>query len=360
MPPTYNPSGRKFVFTLHNWTNTDWSYLKNLCETRDDLTFMKVAQENGKEESPHLQGCVVFDRNFKQRESKVSKILMGPNKDTALPDPNKPGQPLGHHYHVKVMQGTFKQAADYCGNLDKEGECPIYVYGTLPDSVQGERTDFKAAQTIIKEKAKAGCKLVGPDGISELLPRFWAQHEQWVRSLYTRYLESGTNFFENNTLFKWQQDLVSYLNDHDPDPRKILFIVDEKGNGGKSELVRNKKWLFPGKDVFTIPPKDTVSMASLFPDNGTDIVLFDCPRKKQHDLAYDFLENLKDGRIVQTKYQPITKTFPIPHVVILMNRIPRLGKSYLSADRYIIKEIELEPEESAKLEAQQADTLQTI
>ena len=201
----HNPSCRKFVFTLHDWTETDWKHLPSLCESRNDLIFPKAAQENGKEgDSPHLQGCVVFDRDFKQRESKVSKILMGPNKDTALPDPENPGKCLGHHYHVKIMHGSFAEAANYCGNINKEGKCVTFVYGELPESSQGERTDFKTAQKLIKEKAKGGCKLVGPNGTSELLPRFWAQNEQWVRGLCTRYFKFGENFFEKNIPFKWQ------------------------------------------------------------------------------------------------------------------------------------------------------------
>ena len=105
--PKPNPSGRKFVFTLHNWTESDWKHLPCLCESRSDIIYLKVAQENGSTgESPHLQGCVVFAQNFKQRESKVSKILRGPNEKNALPDPEKPGKFLGHHYHVKIMQGS--------------------------------------------------------------------------------------------------------------------------------------------------------------------------------------------------------------------------------------------------------------
>ena len=47
MPKTNpNPSSRKFVFTLHNWTEIDWKYLPHLCETRGDLIFLKAAQES--------------------------------------------------------------------------------------------------------------------------------------------------------------------------------------------------------------------------------------------------------------------------------------------------------------------------
>jgi hypothetical protein len=347
---TKTPSGRRFTFTLHNWTQTDWKYLLTISKSNDDIEYLKVAQETGSEgESPHLQGCVVFGHSFKQRPSKVSKILMGPNKDITLPPPNNK-----HHYHVDIMRGTLLQASEYCGNIAKELDCPVYEYGDLPISKQGERSDFHTAQKTIVEKAQAGCKLIE---ISEILPRFWAQNEQWVRGIYSCYHKFRVDFFEKNEIFKWQKDLVTYLNDNPPNPRKILFIVDEEGNAGKSEIVRNIEFLFPDKKVFSVPPQDLVSMASLVPDDGVDIVILDCPRQRQYDIAYEFLENLKDGIVVQTKYQPLAKSFVSPHVVVLMNRIPKTGKTILSPDRYVIKEVCLSPEEKARLEQAQIATL---
>jgi hypothetical protein len=88
-----NSSSTKHVFTLHHWTETDWEYLPRLCESNKHILYLKAAQENGKEgDTPHIQGCVIFDNKYKQRESKVSKILMGPNKNTTLPDPKNPGK----------------------------------------------------------------------------------------------------------------------------------------------------------------------------------------------------------------------------------------------------------------------------
>lgn len=64
---TETPSGRRFTFTLHNWTQTDWECLPVLCASNDDIECLKVAQETGSEgESPHFQGCVVFVRSFVQ------------------------------------------------------------------------------------------------------------------------------------------------------------------------------------------------------------------------------------------------------------------------------------------------------
>jgi hypothetical protein len=126
-------SSTKHVFTLHHWTKTDWNHLPRLCEFNEHILYLKAAQENGKEgDTPHIQGCVIFDSKYKQREYIVSKILMGPNKNTALPNPKNPGKYLKHHYHVKTMKGTYQEASDYCGNIAKEGDVPIYQNGEIP------------------------------------------------------------------------------------------------------------------------------------------------------------------------------------------------------------------------------------
>jgi hypothetical protein len=126
-------------------------------------------------------------------------------------------------------------------------------------------------------------------------------------------------------------------------------VVDNDGDTGKSELARNTRYLFPNKTVFCIPPQDYKSMASLVPDDGVYIVILDCPRMKQYDIPYDFLEDLKNGSTVQTKYEVIKKEFTPPHVVVLMNRNSKTGKTILSPDRYVIIEIKLEPEERERL-----------
>lgn len=116
------------MFTLHHWTQTDWDHLASFCEgpiRNPHVAFLKVAQETGGEgDTPHLQGCVVFDRTFKkQRPPAISKLLMGPNKNVCLPDPDNPGKHLKHHYHVDGMRGTLAEAAAHCGNAGKEEGC---------------------------------------------------------------------------------------------------------------------------------------------------------------------------------------------------------------------------------------------
>ena len=276
---------------------------------------------------------------------------MGPNKDVCLPDPKNPGKFLKHHYHCDVMHGTLDQAADYCGNLAKEENCPVFEYGDVPVSQQGKK-GYDEVQKYIKTKAQEGMDLVE---LSESIPKYWAERQNWVRSIYNRYRKFRKDFFSENPMFKWQTDLVTYLNNEKPDNRTILFMVDEAGNGGKSEIVRQREFLFPNKNIAVIPPADFKSMAFILPDNGADIIFIDAPRQKQFNLDYEFLEQLKNGELLSEKYDVKLKSFETPHVVVFTNSIPKIGKTILTEDRYIIKEITLTPEERESLDSKVAE-----
>lgn len=140
---------------------------------------------------------------------------------------------------------------------------------------------------------------------------------------------------------------MSCLNDNPPDPRRTVFVVDEEGDSGKSEMAKNTRCLFPNKSVFCVPPQHHESMASLAPDDGADTAISDCPRQKQCDIPCNFLEDPKSGSTVQTKCEVTKKEFTTPHAVVLMNRNPETGKT----DRCVIVETKLEPEERTKTDS---------
>ena len=274
---------------------------------------------------------------------------MGPNAALGRPDPDDPSKTLKHHYHCDGMRGTLEEAANYCGNSSKEEGCETYESGPFPESKQGHRTDHDEAQKIIIEKAREGMKF---KDLKRLLPRFADQSLKWMRDIYLDHRIVRENFFETNEPYKWQRSLAEFLN-RPPDPRAILFIVDFEGNSGKSEFVRNAHYLCPDKEVWYCSPKDNTSLSNLCPDDGADIILIDCPRTATFQFPYDFVEECKNGDVVNTKYECAKKQFKTPHVVVFMNRIPQSGKTILSKDRYVIKEVVLETEEQELLQTKQ-------
>ncbi len=348
----------KFIFTLHNWTQVDWTHLISFCEgpfRHPHVAYLKVAQETGSQgETPHLQGCVVFHGALfkKLRPSKVSALLMGPNKHNALPDPKNPGKFLKHHYHVSIMKGTLAEASDYCGNPHKEGrDCEVYEFGSVPESRQGNRS-HEDAMPLIAKYAKEGMKF---SDLEDKFPKFADHSQSWLRKQYLKHRVAQENFFDDHPMWQWQETWRDYLRDHDPDPRLIIFMVDKTGNIGKSEFVRHAQSLIPDKIVFTMAPRDVQSMSSLVPDDGADVILIDAPRQVQYDLPYSFVEECKNGFVTNTKYEVSQKKFKTPHVLVFMNRFPKFGSSILSEDRYIIVELELTPEEIEKRDSVQIE-----
>jgi len=70
-------------------------------------------------------------------------------------------------------------------------------------------------------------------------------------------------------------------------------------------------------------------------DTSIRVLFLDCPRSKQGDfIQYDFLENVKNGRIFSGKYESGMKYLDPVHIVVMMNEDPDLSK--LSRDRPII------------------------
>lgn len=68
------------------------------------------------------------------------------------------------------------------------------------------------------------------------------------------------------------------------------------------------------------------------------VLFIDAPRSKQGEyIQYDFLEDVKNGRIFSGKYESRMKRLGPCHVVVMMNELPDMLK--LSEDRYNIIEI---------------------
>lgn len=117
-----------------------------------------------------------------------------------------------------------------------------------------------------------------------------------------------------------------------PDKREIIFIVDRRGNSGKSWFARYFSMLH--NDAQIIVPGKKADMAHVVDDQKKTFFI-DAPRSKQGEfIQYDFLEELKNGYVFSPKYESSLKILRTPHVVVFMNEKPDMSK--LSMDRYSI------------------------
>lgn len=298
MPPIQS---RRWCFTLNNHTDLDQERLLEVLPLTKYLVFGNEVGDNG---TPHLQGFVIFNS---ARSRQNAKDVLGSQR-----------------YHLEIARGTSKQASDYC---KKDGD---YVeHGSFP-STQGKRSDW--------ELYKEWCVDLGR------LPTDRELAAEWT-NLYVRYREACFNvaravlpppsFTESQPRMGFQHLVVGRMQG-EPSARKVDFVVDERGNSGKSWITQYALTNFPDEtQVLSVGKRDDLAYAI---DPSKTKFFFDVPRGDMIYFQYSVLEMLKNRIIHSNKYMSGTKTLAsVPYVCILSNEMPDMTK--LSEDRYNIIEV---------------------
>jgi len=295
MPP--NSKYRNYCFTLNNYTQDDLDRLQSLPRGAVYVIYGKEISSTG---TPHLQGTICFPSP--RTISSVNSIFNG----NAHTEPTR----------------DLKHSISYCS---KDGD--VFEIGVRPNCKgSGHRTDLDALREAINEGQTDRKKL------REEFSTVCAKYPNFVTTLLLDSLPSVS--VPGHPLRQWQQDIIHALRLR-PSPREIIFIVDVDGNSGKSWFASYYPTFFPNQSIILSPGKKPDMVYAFIQQLHKDVrvVFFDCPRSKQKDvIQYDFLEELKNGRVFSTKYESRMVEFTPPHVVVFMNESPDYDK--LSDDRY--------------------------
>lgn len=141
------------------------------------------------------------------------------------------------------------------------------------------------------------------------------------------------------TPYPWQKQLMDLI-EEEPDERSIHWIINTEGNVGKSKfgkamgVYRNALMITFGSYG------DLVSLINNYQE--LDAYIIDLPRTKPSDCSmkdiYTLIEALKNGYIINTKYQATKIDMDPPHVIVFSNHPP--DKSCLTEDRWHIHSLE--------------------
>jgi len=122
-----------------------------------------------------------------------------------------------------------------------------------------------------------------------------------------------------------------FLKHIEPDDRIVIVVVDLAGNKGKSRFTKHLM-LTHGALLGVAENKQATSYLY----TGQPICLFDVERASAFKIDWSLIEALKDGMIINTKYECAVKTAMhangTSHVLIFMNAYPNFAK--LSLDRW--------------------------
>lgn len=222
--------------------------------------------------------------------------------------------------HWEARRGTRDQARAYCMKEETRLEGP-YERGTW-ETQQGKRTDLEGAVAALREG--------GMKRVVEEHPTVFVKFHKGLRELERAIAPRPTD--ADFVPRPWQKRVLDLLAVPATD-REILWIVDTQGAKGKSRLARHLV-LEHGAALLSGRVQD---MAYMY--NKERIAIFDITRTQAENLnhLYSFAESLKNGTVVSTKYESVTKVFDTPHVIFFANVMP--SSEAWSADRYKVLDL---------------------
>ncbi len=294
-------NAKNWVFTINNYTEND---VIRLQQPSPLVAYLCVGREIGETGTPHLQGFVCFHKRTRFNAVKAF---------------------IGTRCHLDVAR-TIKAADDYC---KKDGD--FFTLGTLPVKSTGKRNDLDA----FKDAVKNGTVKTHAD-MREHYSTVYAKYKQFCDAYFDDHQTRACTTV--HALRIWQAQLIGMLR-LPPNHRQIIFVIDTRGNCGKSWFANYfEEYCAEPNTVQILTPGRKVDMCYAL-NVGIKYLFMDAPRSKQGEfIQYDFLENVKDGRVFNAKYESRVKKLGSVHVVVLMNEQPDM--SALSQDRYFIIDID--------------------
>jgi hypothetical protein len=299
--------GKRWCFTLNNYTSGETQLLSDLFVS-EHVSYAIFGREISQTGTPHLQGYVHFSD---RKEFNQAKSL------------------LGSRCHLEVSRGTPKEASDYC---KKDGD--FTEFGSLnADSQQGKRNDWERLRDFLQ----SGSEYPSDSLLYTEFPSLMGRYSSGVRGMVKALYRGNSNIIGNPN--GWQRDLEQLLSGQ-PDDRRIQFVVDEKGNNGKSWFIKYMLEKRPGEvQKLCIGKRDDLAHAI---DEACKYFFIDVPRGESEYLQYSVLEMMKDGYVFSPKYESRTKKLSSNvFVVVMMNEYPNMRK--LTGDRYHIIDLNAPP-----------------
>ena len=287
--------GTNWCFTLNNYTTDEQVAIAALYPEK--VSYLLYGRETGEEGTPHLQGYFVSKTRIRLGSAKI----------------------LIPRAHFEVAKGTPEENFDYC-TKDEDYE----QFGDLP-AKKGSRNDLQN----FKEAVQSG--VLSLKELRETHSDVLAKYPRFAREYLVDNMPEPE--LQNHPLRDWQGELYSALQ-QSPDDRLVRFIVDLKGNAGKTWFAKYYVAKHENAQYMEMAKKADMAYA-LRPE--IRVLFVNITRQQVEYMNYSFLESVKDGLVFSNKYESGLKRLGKCHVVILMNQHPDMN--LLSSDRYHITEL---------------------
>ena len=282
-----------------------------------DAVFLAYQME--RVENSHLQGILQWTKRTGMRAAR--KVL-------------------GKSAAIMPMNGTPKQALAYCQKEESriDGTAPIQN-GEFQDHVAKSKAAGREAGgshwALIREAIKAGAtkeELRNDDRFVGHIYRYEKAIDNHIRDVKLA-ARRPEDIPENPDWRAFQKQILAWDGHL---RRKLLWIVDPKGNQGKT-FVGKHQALYKGALLMDMGKLG--DMRHIYSKHLSQLVYIDIPRTSALRVQYGFIENLMDGKMTSGKYDGDAFLFKKPRVVVTSNDLPELmrdGLPTMSPDRWEI------------------------
>lgn len=229
--------------------------------------------------------------------------------------------------HWELRKGNRDQARVYCMKEDTRAEgddVGPWERGDFAAGGQGSRRDLAQVADMVHQGATL-------QEIAQECSVAFIKFHKGIKALQQQLhvIETDVGFEPR----EWQSALLALLSEK-ADDRSIHWVYDPVGGAGKSRLVKH---LYRNYGAVQLSGR-VADMAYQY--NSEPVVCFDITRKQAENMdhLYSFAESLKNGMVVSTKYESISKAFDAPHVVFFSNALPP-GSDVWTGDRLIFHQV---------------------
>ena len=224
-------NAKHWSITINNYSPEE---LETIKLDHGETIYVCGQEEVSESGTPHIQAFVSFKQ--KKRLSGVKKMY-------------------GSRLHAVPSKGSPAQNRKYCSKSETAVPNTFFEIGECPEPEPGKRSDLEAFKITVRD-----------DGVQSI-KRLYEEHSE-VCAKYPRFVSEYIRHnlpepaIESHPLRDWQQELNTTLN-LPPDSRKVIFVVDEHGNAGKSWFARYYCSLHD--KAFLMRPGKHADMAYLVP-----------------------------------------------------------------------------------------------
>lgn len=154
--------------------------------------------------------------------------------------------------------------------------------------------------------------------------------------------EDLEDWYEDELAKPWQKEILNII-ETKPDRRKIHWYWSNKGEIGKTTMVRHILIKHADKATYVAGEYKNIMFAVCALKKFPKIIMWNLPRSVKN-ISYRAVESIKDGILFNEKYESGCKVVNPPHIIIFANWRPCEDdiedEEYLSKDRWIITNVD--------------------